>query len=383
MTTDPAVCIAPQKFGRAMGELAERSVRSRSGGTGKARRSIVASARSVTFILKALPATSGLIDLVTAPPIVESFTYATHFGHTEAELYRPSAQGRHPAVVVSLGVVPKGMEHPQSRRFAQALARAGFAAVLHWSPALRDLRLDPLDIDDLVSAYSRLMEHPNVDPTRSGLLGTCIGGSYALIAAADASIRDRLRFVSAYAPFSSMWTLAVDIASATRTIDGVPKPWLVDPLAWQMFVRSVTYRLDERESGSLRAAFDDRFVWDASKTRVVESSIGPDVGAISMSPGGREVYRLLTARSREAAADALHALPSAVQSLLTAMSPMTCLEGIHAPLITLLHDRGPPDPGQRIPTAVGRSSRARRCPLHRTGVPASRPDEAAASSARR
>ena len=120
--------------------------------------------------------------------------------------------------MVSLGVVPAGLEHPQVPRLGQALARAGFAALLHWSPTLRDLRLDPADVADLASAYATLLEQPYVDPARSGLLGTCVGGAYVLMAAASPRIRSRLAFVSAYAPYASMWTLLRDVASASRTL---------------------------------------------------------------------------------------------------------------------------------------------------------------------
>ncbi len=320
-------------------ERPDDTARSRPPGSGSVRRSIVARARSTIFILKALPATSKVIDAVTLAPIVESFTYATHFGGAEAQLYLPRAPGPHPAVVVSLGVVPEGIEHPQTARFAQALSRAGFAAMLHWSPALRDLRLAPLDVADLTSAYSTLMDHPSVDATRSGLLGTCIGGSLALMASADVRIRDRLAFVSAYAPFASMWTLARDIASATRTLEGTPEPWLVDPLAWSMFVRSVTSRLDAQEADLLRAAFEDRFRWDPSKTTVIRTASDGRVAPTYLSPDGAAVYRLLLAGGRDDADVALHALPSEIQALLTALSPITRVRDIRAPLITLLHDR--------------------------------------------
>jgi dienelactone hydrolase len=270
--------------------------------------------------------------------MIETFSYATHTGPTEARLYRPSTAGRHPAVVVSLGVVPLGMEHPQSARFAEALARSGFAALLHWSPALRDLRLDPGDVGDLVSAYTTLMRHPHVDPTRSGLMGTCVGGSFALMAAADPAIRERLAFLAAYAPFTSMWTLGLDIASATRLIDGTTESWLVDPLAWRMFVRSVTERLDPSDLELLRAAFEDRFTWDATNTWVIESRTAA-VDAEALSADARAVYRLLTAEDRESAGEAMRALPPSVQRLLTSMSPLSYVKDIEAPLISLLHDR--------------------------------------------
>ncbi len=298
---------------------------------------IDAAARSLVFLLKALPATSGTIDRMTPPPIVERLAYPTRSGVAEADLVRPAARGPHPAVVVSLGVVPAGMDHPQRARFGEALARAGFVALLHWSPAMRDQRLDPEDIDDLASAYETLSEQPFVDPSRSGFMGTCVGGSLALLAAAQPRIRDRLAFVSAYAPYASMWTLARDVGSATRSIDGVREPWLVDPLVWKTYVRSVTAWLDPCEAARLRVAFQDRFVWTASQS-VVESPVAA-LPATELSEHGRAVHRILTATDPAAVELALGGLPGDVRASFDAMSPIRCIDDVRAPVIVLLHDR--------------------------------------------
>lgn len=303
-----------------------------------ARQTIDAAARSLVFILKALPATSGTIDRITPPPVIEKLAYPTLNGRSEADLFRPSSPGPHPAVVVSLGVVPAGMDHPHRARFGEALARAGFAALLHWSPAMRDLRLDPEDIDDLALAYETLLEQPYVDPSRSGFIGTCVGGSLALLAAARPRIRDRLAFISAYAPYASMWTLARDVGSATRSIDGERERWRVDPLVWTTYVRSVTAWLDPAEGALLRDAFQGRFTRNASKTQVVESPIAA-LAATRLSADGRTVQGVLTATDPRTVELALSALPSHVQASFDSMSPINCVDKVRAPLIVLMHDR--------------------------------------------
>ena len=303
-----------------------------------ARQTIDAAVRSLVFILKALPATSGTIDRITAPPLIETLAYPTLNGRSEADLYRPASPGPHPSVVVSLGVVPAGIDHPHRARFGEALARAGFVALLHWSPAMRDLRLDPEDIEDLASAYETLLARDYVDPNRSGFIGTCVGGSLALLAAARPRIRDRLAFVSAYAPYASMWTLARDVGSASRSIDGGREPWRVDPLVWQTYVRSVTAWLDPREWDLLRDAFLGRFAWNTSRTQVVESPIAALAGS-RLSADGRSVHRILTATDPHTVELALRNLPSDVQASFDAMSPITCIGEVRAPVIVLLHDR--------------------------------------------
>src|SRR5215204_4982119 len=159
---------------------------------------ICASAKAATFFLKVFPMLpSKPIDWVTKSPVVQKVKYPTLTGQVEGEVYRPSGTGPYPGLVVCLGVVPFGVDHPQVPVLGKALARAGFAALLYWSPAMRDFRLDPEDVENIPLVYQWLIEQPYIDPARSGLLGTCVGGSFALMAAASPPIRDRVNFVSA------------------------------------------------------------------------------------------------------------------------------------------------------------------------------------------
>ena len=87
-----------------------------------------------------------------------------------------------------------------------ALARSGFAALLYWSPAMRDFRLDPENVENIALAYHWFTEQPYVDAARSGLLGTCVGGAFALMTAASSLIGNRVGFIGANAPYSSRGT---------------------------------------------------------------------------------------------------------------------------------------------------------------------------------
>ena len=127
--------------------------------------------------------------------------------------------GPFPGILVCLGVVPFGVDDPQVPVLGRALARAGFAALLYWSPAMRDFRLDPGNVEEIALAYRWLTEQPTVDPARSGLIGTCVGGAFRLDGGGQPA---------AYAtappsslptpPYSSMWTFTPDIASATPPV---------------------------------------------------------------------------------------------------------------------------------------------------------------------
>lgn len=304
-----------------------------------------ATARAATFFLKVFPMLpSRPVDWVTPAPVVDKIRYPTQDGFAEGDLYHPPTHGPHPGpypgILVCLGVVPFEVNHPQVPVLGNALARAGFAALLYWSPAMRDFRLDPLDNENLPLAYRWLIDQPNIDPARSGLLGTCVGGSFALMAAAHPLIRDQVAFVGAYAPFSSMRTFAADIASQSRCISGERQPWPVDQLTRRVFVHSLTAPLDPAEADWFRAA-ERRALADGG---VQGRILPPDPPPMPLSPPGQRLYDLLTAPTHAAAADALRCLPPDFQQRLDAMSPLTHLSGasrgIRAPLITLLHDRG-------------------------------------------
>lgn len=287
---------------------------------------IRAVARAMIFFLKVFPMLpSRPIDWVTKSPVIEKVKYPTHSGEVEGDLYRPAAGGPHPGIVVCLGVVPFGVEHLQVAVLGKALARSGFAALLYWSPSMRDFRLNPEDIESIARAYRWLIEQPSVDPAKSGLLGTCVGGSFALMAAASSLIRDRVGFVAAYAPYSSMDTFARDIASATRSGENGREPWQVDQLTRKVFVHSLTAWLEPVEAEHFRRALTNE---------------GGHLDLHGMSADGREVYSLLTAADETAAEKALHRLPPLMHGRLGALSPLNYLKDIHSPLIVLLHDRG-------------------------------------------
>lgn len=286
---------------------------------------IRATARTTTFFLKVLPMLpSGPIDRLTGPPRVERVRYPTRSGEAEADLYLPAARGPHPGAVVSLGVVPFETDHPQVPILGRAFARAGFAALMHWSPAMRSFRLEPEDIGDVVQAYLCLVERPDIDPLRSGFVGTCVGGSFALMAASSPRIRDRVSFVSSWAAYSSMWTFAQDIASATRRMGVSRQPWEVDPLTRKVFVQSMTATLPPAEAELLRRACAER------SGRVDEAELSAD---------GRAIRPLLGILDAHEAERALHRLPAAMQQRLDALSPTTYLDGLRAPLVALAHDR--------------------------------------------
>jgi len=307
-----------------------------------ASRSIRAAGRTAVFVLKVLPMLpSRPLDFVTPRPVVDRIAYPTVNGIAEGELYRPASRGPHPGIVVCLGVVPFGVEHPQVPRLGAALARAGFAALLYWSPAMREFRLDPEDIESIALAYQTLLAEPYIDEHRSGLFGTCVGGSFAIMAGASPLIRDRVAFVGAFAPYGSLSSLARDIASGSCMHGTERRPWQVDQLTRKVFVHSITAPLDPDAARALRDAF--------------ETEGGGRVER-DLSNDGRAVYALLDAADAEGAERALEELPAEMQAGLEELSPVSYVRDLRAPLIAISHDRDdtviPVDESRRLRSAL-------------------------------
>jgi dienelactone hydrolase len=297
--------------------------------------------RTAVFTLKLMPMLpSRAVDWLTPAPRIERVCYPAPEGEVDGNLYRPGGRGPHPGVVISLGVVPFGVDHPQVPRLGEALARAGLAALMVWSPAMRALRLDPCDRERLARAYAWLIDQPGIDPRRSGFIGTCVGGAFALMAAAHPAIRDRVAFVAAFAPYASMHTLARDIASRSRETDHGRGPWAVDPLTRKVFEHTLLADLAPEEAALVQAA-----------------CAAPDRhGPRGLSSQAEAIYRLLRADDVESATRALSQLPGPLRQRFDSLSPCQALPQLQTPLIVWCHDQDdqviPVDESRRLRAAL-------------------------------
>jgi hypothetical protein len=297
-----------------------------------------AAARTAGFVLQLMPMLpSGLLERAGGTPVHEQTSFDGPHGEVVADVFRPAGRGPHAGAALCLGIVPAGLDHPQIGRFATALARSGLVVLIYWSPAMQDRRLDPSDREGLAAAFEHLLELPGVDATRCGLIGTCVGASFALLAASEPSVSDRVAFVATFAPYASLETLTRSIA--TRTADGTP--WKVDTLTWSAYVRTLTAELPPDEAERLRDEFP-----------TPETTGQPDdvLGADALA-----VRRVLDPVSATEADEAFAALPESVRTGLRVMSPLASLDGIRAPVLAVAHDRD----DLVIPVAESRLLRSR------------------------
>ena len=253
-----------------------------------------------------------------------------------AELWLPSwasPDERAGAMLLVLGVNNVGRNHPVVARVADGLARTGVAVLVPDSRVLLEGRLEAGEVDGVVRAFELLAARPEVDPERVGIVGFSVGGSLALLAAADPRIADDVQWVNAFGAFADAATyLAAVAAHAYRSDEGEEVPWTPSDLAREIYLR---FMLDQ--------------VPDAADRRALERAVGEAVLAGERpSPDAelrdaletdvaRTIHDLLTAGSLADAERAIEALPTASLAFIDAISPARHAGGLRAE-VHLMHE---------------------------------------------
>ena len=263
----------------------------------------------------------------TGQPIREEVRFSQAAGEGVADVYRiPDGKSR-AAVLLSLGANAAGRDDEDVINLGNALARAGFVTMFHRSPTMT-LRhnIDAREQENLVWGFEYLAGRDYVDPERVGMGGFCVGASFALVAAADPRINERVRFVNAFGPYFDAEQLMLQVASRSSVYQGQRTSWEPDQLTMRVFANELIETLeDDAEAALLTRAY------------VNNQPLSPAETA-GLSANGMVVRALLEGTTPEEAESLFDSLPTAFRSDLAAISPANHVEGLQARLL-LLHDR--------------------------------------------
>lgn len=261
-------------------------------------------------------------------PLRKEITYPRPDGEGVADLYRIPDDRRRAAVLVFLGANAAGRDDPDVINLGNALARAGFVVMLHWSPTMGlRLNIDPDEVENLVWAFQHLKSRELVDRQRVGMAGFSVGGSFAMVAAADPRIRDDVVFLNSFGAYFDARDLFLQVASRSRFFEGQQEPWEVDRLTWLIFANELIESLDDPMERDL---FNRRFLQ------------GEDVSEKELADASRQaqtVRRLLEGTTLAEAETLFQDLPVGLRSDLQRISPSAHISGLKARLM-IMHDRG-------------------------------------------
>jgi len=278
----------------------------------------------------AAPETDGFIARAIPDPIVEVVSYEVGDRTVVADLYHPSGGGPHPGIVLVHGMVDVGRNDERLMAFADALARAGYAALVPDFEGLRAFRASLDDVELIVGSYEYLAGTHWVRPDRVGLFGISYSGGLALLAAGDPRIADRVQFCFLLGAYHDLRNVVVYITTGYYRDAG---EWVyLEPEnfgRWVFLLNGDDLVDDPHDRDVLRAIalakLDD-------PVRDVTREVG------QLHAEGRRVFDLLTARDPDLAVRSLETLPPRLSRYLDALSPRGRMGLVRARLI-LAHGR--------------------------------------------
>ena len=245
------------------------------------------------------------------------------------DLYVPAHGGSHQGIVFSMGAPPLSLDDPRLVRIAEDSARAGVVMLVPFSDRLDDVRIEPEEIDALVAEFQYVQQQPQVDPKRVGFFGASVGGSIAIVAAADPRISAEVDHVVSFGGYFDALDTFGAIATHRIEYGSVNEEWVPREHAEFVMARQLIDRVDNP---------DDRELL----TRVfVDHNPPSDEQLATLSPIGRSSYDFLANRDPNAVNALIKRLPPDAVADLDYLSPRTSIDKVTAELF-IIHDRADP-----------------------------------------
>jgi acetyl esterase/lipase len=208
------------------------------------------------------PETDGPMARIRSAPVVEETSFAAGEKTILADVYRPPTPGRHPGIVLNHGVAETGRRDPRLVNFADALARAGYVALVPEFTNLAEFKVRPSDVDEIIASFEHLERMPDVKPDRVGLFGFSYAGGLIVLAASDPRIADRVRFCFILGGYYDLVDVVAYMTTGKFRSDG---QWVtIEPRnsgRWAFLLNSVDLIEGERDRALLaeiaRAKWED------------------------------------------------------------------------------------------------------------------------------
>jgi acetyl esterase/lipase len=292
---------------------------------------LVVAYRTVLVLMELpTPETDGAIADRLPDPVVERVTFDVAGRAMLADVYRPAddgeaSDGPHPGIVLNHGVAAGGMHDLRLVNFADALARCGYVALVPEFINLKEFRVRPSDVGEVVGAYEYLESLPYVDPERVGLFGFSYAGGLAVLAASDPRIAERVRFCFLLGSYYDLRNIVTYATTGYYRDDG---EWVYNEPAhtgkWA-FMRNMLELVDDESDRRLLARIAEvKFEDESSDVSSLADSLGEE---------GRTLYRLMSNRDPDAADGLIDRLSPGILDYFDRLSLPGNIESVRASLI--------------------------------------------------
>jgi len=264
-----------------------------------------------TFLLLELPTpeTNGPIASRMPDPQIERVTFEASGRTMIADVYRPAAgsqDSRHPGIVLNHGVAAGGMNDLRLTNFADALARAGYVALVPEFINLKEFHVQLSDVGEMVGSYEYLERLPYVDPDRVGFFGFSYAGGLAVLAANDPRISERVRFCFLLGSYYDIRSIITYATTGYYREDG---EWVyMEPRhtgKWAFLRNSLELARD---------ATDRRLLTRIANSKLKDETCDVSASADSLGEEGAKLYELMMSGDPDAAGRIIDSLSPRILS---------------------------------------------------------------------
>lgn len=222
-----------------------------------------------------------------------------------------------PALVFMNGATRDGRAHPLVLRLGQALARIGRLVVIPDLPGIADGELSPATLATSVAFVEATADTSEAAAGRVALVGVSIGGSLALLTAADPRLAQRVSTVACVAPYSDLVNVMLLATTATYRDGPHFRPYPVPNFLRLGLARSLAAILPRTPASE--ALCDDLRRLDPPLSGIGEL---PQARFREAGQDGMRLFELLANTDPERFDDLYAALPSFIRRAADRLSPL-------------------------------------------------------------
>src|SRR5437773_6676995 len=269
-----------------------------------------------------------LAAYLTPPPRVEDGTEPIGAQDMRVTWWIPGWGRLHPAVMLVNGATDKGNDDSETRRLAEALARAGYLVMLPEFPFIKSGTFEREATSLLDSAFARAVARPETKGMSVGAFGFSVGGGMLLAAASRSGALSNAAYIGALGAYFDLDTYLASVLSLSQRRSGALEPWDADA--------EVRLRLPVAAAEALADASDRERVTAELRSSGGRLAGEPPTGLQSESAA---LWRALAATDYDIALERLHELPGSLREVFDSLSPRTSWSSLRASLFWL-HDIG-------------------------------------------
>jgi dienelactone hydrolase len=269
-----------------------------------------------------------LAAAVTPEPRIEDGPVRIRERDMRVTWWIPGWGARHPGVMLVNGATEFGNDDSETRRLADALARAGYFVMLPEFPFIKAGTLEreaPVIID---AAFARLQARAETRGMPTGAFGFSVGGGMLLAAASQGGALERASYIGALGAYFDLDTYLASVLGSAQRRDGVTESWDPDP--------EVRERLPVAAAEAIADPSDRARLIGALRASGGRLSGDPPNG---MGDEAVSLWRALASTDYDGALVRLGALPRSLRDVLERLSPRTSWSSLR-PQVFWLHDIG-------------------------------------------